>query len=200
MNDAIREQLSAFVDGELPENEAELLLRRMSQDVELRQDVAEYLAIGRLMRSESGLAGADRLHERITAAIDEKPADAGDNAGAMQASRAIRPLAGVAIAATVALVAIFALQQTTGIDELANETPVPVASDNTRGDVVPSINAQQERQRQFFRNHADSTSQLGANDMISRVVSLRFSEEVVLDPEADETAELDDAAETPTQP
>ncbi len=200
MNDAIREQLSAFVDGELPENEAELLLRRMSQDVELRRDVAEYLAIGRLMRSEPGLAGADRLHERIAAVIDEKPADVGDNAGVMRASRAIRPLAGVAIAATVALVAIFALQQTTAIDELANETPVPVASDNTRGDVVPSIDAQQERQRQFFRNHTDSMSQLGANGMISRFVSLRFSEELVMDPAAAESSELDDDAGTPTQP
>ena len=200
MNDAIREQLSAFVDGELPENEAELLLRRMSQDVELRQDVAEYLAIGRLMRSEPGLAGADRLHERITAAIDEKPADAGDNAGAMQASRAIRPLAGVAIAATVALVAIFALQQTTGVDELANETPVSVASDNAQGDVVPNIDAQQERQRQFFRNHADSSSQFGANDLVSRVVTLRFSEELEEDPAVDETDEIEEAAETPTQP
>jgi negative regulator of sigma E activity len=200
MNDAIREQLSAFVDGELPENEAELLLRRMSQDVELRQDVAEYLAIGRLMRSEPGLAGADRLHERITAAIDEKPADAGDNTDAMKGPRAIRPLAGIAIAATVALVAIFALQQTTSIDEPANETPVPVASDNTRGDAVPRVDAQQERQRQFFRNHADSSSQLGANGMISRVVSLRFSEDIVVEPEADEASELDDAAETPAQP
>lgn len=197
MNDAIKEQLSAFVDGELPENEAELLLRRMSQDADLRQDVAEYLAIGRLMRSEPGLAGADRLHERIAAAIDEKPADAGDNVGAMQASRAIRPLAGIAVAATVALVAIFALQQTTGVDELASETPVPLASE---GPVVPSIDAQEERQRQYFRNHAESSSQLGANGMISRVVTLRFSEEVVEDPEVDETDALDEATEVPTQP
>ena len=58
MNDAIRMQISAFVDGELPENEAELLLRRMSQDIELRNEVAEYLAIGRLVRGEHGLAGA----------------------------------------------------------------------------------------------------------------------------------------------
>lgn len=198
MNDAIREQLSAFVDGELPENEAELLLRRMSQDAELRQDVAEYLAIGRLMRSEPGLAGADRLHERIAAAIDEKPADAGDNTDAIKVSRAIRPLAGFAVAATVALVAIFALQQSTGIDELPNDTSL--VSDNTPGDVVPSIDAQQERQRQYFRSHADSLSQLGANGLVSRVVTLRFSEELVADPEVDETDELDEAAEAPTQP
>ena len=50
MNEAIRMQLSAFVDGELPENEAEMLLRRLSQDVELRQQVAEFMAIGRALR------------------------------------------------------------------------------------------------------------------------------------------------------
>ena len=85
MNDGIRMQVSAFVDGELPENEAELLLRRMSQDLELRQAVAEYLAIGRLMRAEPGLAGADRLHERISAVIDDKPSDDGDLRGAQGA-------------------------------------------------------------------------------------------------------------------
>ena len=37
MNDAIKMQISAFVDGELPDNECELLLRRLSHDAELRQ-------------------------------------------------------------------------------------------------------------------------------------------------------------------
>ena len=194
-------QVSAFVDGELPENEAGLLLRRMSQDVELRQAVAEYLAIGRLMRAEPGLAGADRLHERIAAAIDDRPADAGDSTGIETASRAVRPLAGVAIAATVALVAIFALQQTTGVDELPADAPLPAIAD-----VVPDIDAQQERQRQYFLNHAETSSQFGANGMNSRVVTLRFSEEVALESPADEldatdeTVEPDDSDETTAQP
>jgi len=201
MNEGIRMQVSAFVDGELPENEAELLLRRMSQDVELRREVAEYLAIGRLMRAEPGLAGADRLHERIAAAIDDRPADAGDSADAMTASRAVRPLAGIAIAATVALVAIFALQQTTGVDELPGEAPLPAVVD-----VVPNIDAQQERQRQYFLNHAETSSQLGANGMNSRVVTLRFSEDVAPDIEVDESdganepIEPDQTSETTTQP
>ena len=196
MNDGIRMQVSAFVDGELPENEAELLLRRMSQDVELRQAVAEYLAIGRLMRAEPGLAGADRLHERISAAIDDKPVDASDLAGDTTASRAVRPLAGIAIAATVALVAIFALQQTTGVDELPAEVSLPVAG------VVPDIDEQEERQRQFFRNHAETSSQFGANGMNSRVVTLRFSEEVELG-ESDQSGDpdnTDESDETTTQP
>ena len=198
MNEGIRMQVSAFVDGELPENEAQLLLRRMSQDVELRKEVAEYLAIGRMMRAEPGLAGADRLHERIAAAIDDRPADAGDSVGDTTASRAVRPLAGIAIAATVALVAIFALQQTTGVDELPAEGPLPAVANK----VVPNIDAQQERQRQYLLNHAETSSQLGANGMNSRVVTLRFSEEITPESEideSDEAGEQDESTETVTQ-
>ena len=61
MNEAIRMQVSAFVDGELPENEAELLVRRLSQDADLRRQVSEYLAIGRIMRGEYSLQGSDAL-------------------------------------------------------------------------------------------------------------------------------------------
>jgi len=196
MNDGIRMQISAFVDGELPENEAELLLRRMSQDAELRQEVAEYMAMGRLIRCEPGLASADRLHERIAAAIDDRPADAGDSTSVATASRAIRPLAGAAIAATVALVAIFALQQTTGVDELPGESPLPVANES-----VPNVDAQQERQRQYFLNHAETSSQFGANGMNSRVVTLRFSEDVTLElEEVDDPETADETDEVVTQP
>jgi negative regulator of sigma E activity len=202
MNDGIRMQLSAFVDGELPQNEAELLLRRMSQDAELRREIAEYMAIGRLMRAEAGLAGADRLHERVAAEIDDRPVEAEALKAVVGASRAIRPLAGAAIAATVALIGIFALQQTTSLDELPAEMAPPVANQG-----VPEIDAQLERQRQFFVNHAETSSQHGANGMNSRVVSLRFSEELVDATEPDEPvepADLDasefDNEKTTTQP
>ena len=50
MTDALKMQISAFVDGELPDNEAEFLLRRLSQDAGMRQQVAQYLEIGRMAR------------------------------------------------------------------------------------------------------------------------------------------------------
>jgi len=182
-------QISAFVDGELPENEAELLLRRMSQDLELRREVAEFLAIGRLMRREPGLAGADRLHERIVAEIDHGPVDVDAEHSVAIASRVVPPLVGMAIAATVALVVIFALQQNTPIDELPQDGVLPTVVNKS----VPVIDAQQERQRQYFISHAETSSQLGANGMNSRVVTLRFSEELPEEPAVDET----DAVEEP---
>lgn len=199
MNDAIRMQLSAFVDGELPENEAELLLRRMSQDAELRREVAEYMAIGRLIRNEAGLAGADRLHERVAAEIDERPADTNILKGVVRASWATRPLAGAAIAATVALVAIIALQNT-GLDDTTEIPSVPVANES-----VPQLDAQQERQRQYFLNHVETSSEYGANGLNSQVVTLRFSEDLVAFPDTDLTPdpvapEVTDESDDTTEP
>lgn len=181
-------QLSAFVDGELPANEAELLLRRMGQDAELRLEVAEYLAIGRLIRAEAGLAGADRLYERVADAIDDHHEadidDAGHTAAAGSGSRGLRPMVGFAIAATVALVAIFALQQTG--DDLAPNQP-PALVDNTEStNGVPSVDSQLEKQRVLFRKHAETSSQFGTTGLISQVVTLNFSEELVDDPDADQ--------------
>lgn len=168
-------QLSAYVDDELPQNEAELLLRRLSQDVKLRQEVAEYLAIGRVMRGEVGVAGIDGIRNRVLAAIDDT---AGTTTDAVienePATRALRPLVGVAIAATVALAAIFGLQQTTGVDDVVLQDGNPLGVK-----VVPDYAPQQDQLRQYFLSHGETSSQLGANGMKSRLVTLRFSEELI---------------------
>lgn len=167
-------QLSAYVDDELPQNEAELLLRRLSQDGKLRQEVAEYLAIGRVMRGEVGVAGIDGIRNRVLAAIDDTAGTTDAVIENEPATRALRPLVGVAIAATVALVAIFGLQQTTGVDDV-----VPQDGNPLRVKVVPDYAPQQDQLRQYFLSHGETSSQLGANGMKSRLVTLRFSEELI---------------------
>ncbi len=193
MNEAIRMQLSAYVDGELPQNEAELLLRRMSQDVELRQEVAEYLAIGRVMRGEAGVAGVDSIHDRVLAEIDHR-IDVDSAAGVVEPpARAIKPLLGVAVAATVALVAIFFLQQTTSVDRVEPQEAV-----TTVVDAVPDYSPEQDQLRQYLLSHGETSSQLGANGINSRLVTLRFSSEVAAEP--DDADDADDTGETAAQP
>ena len=171
MNEAIREQLSAYVDGELPDNEAELLIRRVSQDRALRTEVAKYLAIGRVLRDDVGLAAADRLHERVAASLahgGEPELEASDSSDA----RSVKPLVGIAIAATVAAVGLFALQQTSTIEPASDNGGAAVAEIT-----VPAETTRLEMQRQYFLNHADATTDLGANGMNSRFVALEFDEE-----------------------
>ncbi len=110
MNDALRMQISAFVDGELPENENELLLRRLSQDAALRQQVAQYLQIGRLIRRDHELPGMSELRGRIAAALGEEPVQTRPETE-IPASRFTRPAVGAAIVATVAVMAILGIRQ-----------------------------------------------------------------------------------------
>ena len=139
MNDAIRMQISAFVDGELPDNEAELLLRRMCQDDELRQQAAEYLAMGRAMRGHSSVPGAERLRERITAALDDTSLQAEFDAIQPTTRRYLRPVVGGAIAATVALAAIIGLQQVGGFSEV-DVAPIADTTESTNpGYTVPEV-------------------------------------------------------------
>ena len=57
MSEQIREQVSAFLDGELPNSETELLLKRLTRDAELRESFGRYALIGEAMRGAS--QGAD---------------------------------------------------------------------------------------------------------------------------------------------
>ena len=68
MNDKTRDQMSAFLDDELPEAEAELLLRRLESDAGLRRAAESYLLVGQAMRGELGRGGA--LRRRVSQALD----------------------------------------------------------------------------------------------------------------------------------
>jgi sigma-E factor negative regulatory protein RseA len=133
MNEAIKMQISAFVDGELPQNEAELLLRRLCQDRSLRQQATEYLAMGRVMRGERVFTGMASLRERITAELDDTVFDETISTAAPKTPGYLRPLAGVAIAAAVALVALLGLQQFSvgpALDQQGSPTAAEVLDDS----------------------------------------------------------------------
>ena len=201
MNDAIRMQISAFVDGELPDNEADLLLRRMGQDAVLRRSVAEYLAIGRAMRGEACWAKVDGIHARVADAIDDKPIEPQHANEPDVRRRSLRPLASVAAAAAVAMIAIFGLQQMTGVDGV--DSPGSAAAP-LQATVEPDYTVPQgisEQLREYYRVHGATATENGANGMLTRFVSLRLSEEELQPPAEDdaETVEQDIDSSTPPQ-
>ena len=195
MNDTIRMQISAFVDGELPDAEADLLLRRMSQDAELRRQAAEYLDIGRAMRGEPSVRGVERLQERINAALDDKPLDDIEAPPQNRSGGTIRPLVGIAVAASVALVALFGLQLSPGVDN-TNTLPETSVVAEDPGYTVPQ--PVDEQLRQYYLSHGASSSEAGANGINARLVSLRLSEETMVENEDDSDDESED--DTPSQP
>src|SRR5580692_11839318 len=98
MSEQIREQVSAFLDGELPSTETELLLKRLTRDGELRESFGRYALIGEALRG----AGSDRVTKGFAAgvnlAIDGEPVQV-PHARGTRTSNWWRPLAGVSVAA-----------------------------------------------------------------------------------------------------
>src|SRR5450432_12397 len=111
MSEQIREQVSAFLDGELPNSETELLLKRLTRDAELRESFGRYALIGEALRGASPGVLTKGFASRVNLAIDGEPIPVAGSLQAARSPRWWRPLAGVGVAAGVAAVAILALQQ-----------------------------------------------------------------------------------------
>lgn len=116
MTDPIREQMSALIDGELPQDEVGLLVRRMARDPELKRAFGNYVLAGESVRAPGGVLASPGFAARVSAAIGE--GDAIEVAIPPVAARAShrwrRPLAATAVAASAALAAVLLVQPDSG--------------------------------------------------------------------------------------
>ena len=119
MSEQIREQISAFLDGELPNTESELLLKRLTRDPELRESFGRYALIGEAVRGTSRAYLSKGFPSRVNLAIDGEPVPAGANAPRRSAPRWWRPFAGLAVAAGVAAVAVVGIEHRSAAPGLA---------------------------------------------------------------------------------
>lgn len=111
MTDRIKEQLSAFLDGELPDPESALLLKRLERDDELRGALSRYSLIGAVLRSDGDVPAARQVAARVSAAIAREPFRYGGLAWLPGTAALRRGAAGIAIAAGVAVGAVMLVQQ-----------------------------------------------------------------------------------------
>jgi sigma-E factor negative regulatory protein RseA len=137
MTDTLKEQLSAFLDGELPEAEATLLLKRLERDDDLRGTLSRYSLIGAVLRTDGDVPAARHVAARVSAAIAREPSfdRARRPAGP---PRWIRPAAGLAVAASVAMATIVLLPQWIGGDAgtvIVASTP-PAAAVSPGGSIL----------------------------------------------------------------
>ena len=110
MTEQISDQISAFIDDELSDEESAFLLRRFERDADARSRAARYTTIGAALRDE--LVGSDPeiLRRRIAAALTGTAPAAQQRSAARVQWRYLRPAFGVGIAATVAVAAIVGLR------------------------------------------------------------------------------------------
>lgn len=85
MSDLLHEQLSALIDGELPAEECELLVKRIANSPELARSWHAYHLIGDALRDELSAGDAEQLAPRVREALDERK-----GTGARPAHRGLR--------------------------------------------------------------------------------------------------------------
>jgi len=146
MTDRIKEQLSTFLDGELPDAETALLLKRLERDDDLRGALSRYSLIGAVLRNDGDVPAARQVAARVSAAIAREPAQDGSGVSLPGRAALLRSGAGLAIAAGVAAAALLLVQQAPLQDPTASdveiaglvESPiVPVSAVDDGDDVLP---------------------------------------------------------------
>lgn len=106
MQDKIAEQLSAYLDGELSADEQRFLARRLAADEQAREQLGRYHQISAVIRGDYN-AQSDQLAARVSSALADEPEhellDAPTTSTPKRWNWLVQPVAGIAIAASVAL-------------------------------------------------------------------------------------------------
>ena len=115
-----QQQLSAWIDGDLPSDEARFLLRRLQHDDELASRLGRWQLCGDVLRGQAQAPAPAGFVERVAAAVNAEPSLLAASATAPRARSNLRVWGGGALAASVAAIALFMVRQ-----QVLDETPVP---------------------------------------------------------------------------
>lgn len=192
------EQLCCLMDNELEDSQARFLFSRLANDAALRQRW-ERMHLARSVLQDRQYTRVDGLRHRVTAAIDNVTPDAAPVS--QRARRWLQPLAGAAVAASVAVVA-FNFWQSPAVDVGSTEAIAlvdrPVADLNGAVNVgasqiaVPAV-ASAERQassatlQQYMIRHAQATG--GSGSALQHIY-------VVIEPVSDPVSESENGQAT----
>lgn len=177
MTDQINDQISAFIDNELPDDESALLVRRFERDSEARARAMRYTLIGSALRGELLEPHPSVLRQRLAAALSG--AAPGVARGKQrEALRFGAPLLRIGIAAAVAVIAIGTLRYSSDVappPESAGVPPtgtelvvrdryvVPAVTDQTRTGAPITLTT-------YLMHHSEYASQLARNSVSSNMV------------------------------
>ena len=103
MSKETREHLSALVDGEISPDTSRFLVKRLGSDDELRATWTRYHLVRDCLRHQDGAIAGDDLCARVNKAIENETLEIRRRPFS---GRWLKPVTGIAIAASVALMAI----------------------------------------------------------------------------------------------
>ncbi len=174
MTEKLKDQVSALLDDELDARECKLLLARLAGDRELVATWERYSLIGDCIRNNLPAQASLGIAERVARAVQSD-----QNAAAVlpaKRARLGRGIAGMAVAASVALIAIVSLQN---LDKGAPDLATPAAFSATDDSyTVPVINMREQasaslRERlNFYQvSHSEFAGPMQRRALISQMAS-----------------------------
>lgn len=183
MSKETREHLSALVDGEISRETSRFLVRRLGTDSELRATWTRYHLVRDCLRHQDGSIAGDDLCARINRELENEQAI---TSPAVVPFRWLKPAAGLAIAASVALMAVFAVGPglpggTQPASELAGglagdgkpvsfvspQSPVPAPQSNLAS--MGGANLQDVKMNSYLVRHYQASGTAGTRNFIALV-------------------------------
>jgi sigma-E factor negative regulatory protein RseA len=167
MKYSLNEQLSALVDDELPGSEHDLLLRRIESDDQLYQRLSRYQLISDALQSHLPERVDPAFSRRVKALLRSEPALSRYSRLASFA----RPAAGLAVAASVAVMAVITLQsaqqESSSPEEVVASTPP--AGDYLRVSDEPGNPSVDRKLDIYLVNHNEYAVNRGMQGMLPYV-------------------------------
>ena len=168
------QQVSALLDGELPAAEADLAVRRIARDAELRATAVRYCLISDAIRGDLQEHAGPGLVERVASRLE----DPTRMTSKQPEGRWGRRLGGLAIAASVTALAIFSIQTPDGPDRadvplaVVPDTPSPAVTPPgpTRPSALTRSAGNPDRLVTYYVSHVERVAPVGVQTGFSRIV------------------------------
>jgi negative regulator of sigma E activity len=192
MTDQINDQISAFIDNELSADESALLVRRFERDAEARTRAMRYTLIGASLRGELLEPHPSVLRQRVAAALSGGAAPSNARPRERLTERWARPLLGVGIAATVAVVAVGTLRSLNEASfapsNVTQPAGIPLQVRDPRTSYVVPQDAEPEQSRtvaprlaNYLMHHGEFASGLTRTSVNSNVVGAVMEPVIITD-------------------
>jgi sigma-E factor negative regulatory protein RseA len=211
LNNDSRENLSCFIDGEVDKSAAGFLVRRLASDDVLKATWDRYHMIRDCMRQQDAQLVQADLCSRVRQAIELEDSQA---VAARRPMGWLKPLAGMAIAASVAMVAI--LNVGPGLQsgpDSGLQAPAVAAqaesfvSPNMGNPVPPSQpvnlsgqrNAEQDKAKAYLLRHYQVTGDGAGQGFVALVPVVVAGENAASEAQAASTDSTEDSALPPQQ-
>lgn len=188
MNESTKEQLSAFIDGAVKDDH---MLDKLIHDEDMKETWSRYHLIGDCLRDNLPKNISHQVSLNVSNALRDEPTVLAPKPKRFN----IKPLAGFAIAASVAMVAVFSIQSgndvvspaigTSTIAAVATTTPVKTFS-FPQAQLLPAAVKQSDtpesianqRLNNYLMNHSEYRSNVGVNGILPyvRMVTIESQE------------------------